>query len=143
MGYTNPTVTDFQQYFVRDFPYGSDPTTVMDSDILNAITLAAYNINPGLFADQGFYTINFLLLSAHYLVTNLRNSSQGIAGQFPWMETSKSVGSVSTGITIPDRILENPELAMLTKTNYGALYLQNILPFLVGPGFTVCGTTLP
>jgi hypothetical protein len=136
-------VADFQAQFVRDFPYGNNPTTVMDADILSAITYASYQINPGLFGDQGSYTLNFLLLSAHYLVMNLRSSSQGIAGAFTFLDNSRSAGSVSEGIQIPERIQEDPYFAMLCKTNYGAQYLFNILPLLSGQMFNACGSTNP
>lgn len=141
--YIVPGVTDFKGYFVRDFPYGSDPTTVMDIDITNALQLAGVNFNPCLWSDQQSYTIGYLLLSAHFLVLNLRSSSQGISGQYSWTESSKGVGSVSEGFSIPDRILENPEFAMLSKTNYGAQYLFLVLPQLTGQIFSSYGGTNP
>lgn len=143
MAYYPPNVTDFKQYFNRDFPYGSTTDTVMDSDILKAMNLASINLNEGLFPAQDNFWIGYLLLSAHYLVTNLQNSSQGIAGQYDWLTSSKSAGSVSQGIAIPDRILASPEFSMLTKTRYGALYLDLILPYLSGNFHVVLGDTLP
>lgn len=136
MAYTNPTISDFQAYFFRDFPYGTTMDDVQDQDITNAFADALFTFNPALFTSQANYTLGVLLLSAHYLVTNLRNSSQGIAGQFSWLQTSKGVGSVSEGIAIPERILAYPQYTMLTKTNYGAKYLQLILPLMVGQMFT-------
>lgn len=143
MPYTNPSATDFKNYFVRDFPYGVDTTEVMDSDITSALADANFNFNPALFANQSAYTLGFLLLAAHYLVLNLRASSQGISGQYSWLQTSKGVGSVNEGITIPQRILDNPEFAMLSKTNYGAKFLSFILPQLCGNIFSVQGGTRP
>jgi hypothetical protein len=87
--------------------------------------------------------MGFLYLSAHYLVTDLKNSSQGVASQYDWLTTNKAAGSVSQGSSIPQRILDNPELAMLSKTGYGAKYLSLILPQLCGNIFTICGRTLP
>lgn len=141
--FTQPTIADFKAYFNRDFPYGATIDKVMDSDIQKGMDLATINLNVGLFCTQQQYTIGFLLLSAHYLVLDLRASSQGIAGNYPWLTTSKSVGSVSEGLAIPPRILDNPIFAMLTKTNYGAQYLDMVLPQITGQMFTVHGRTLP
>ena len=142
MAYNNPSIADFKVYFARDFPYGSDITTsVLDADLTKAMDAAYAEINPALFLSQTKYTIGFLLLCAHNLVMDLRSSSQGLSGQYAWIQNSKSVGSVSEGLTIPDRILANPEMAMLTKTNYGARYLYSILPLLAGNMASVCGRT--
>lgn len=143
MAFVQPTVSDFKAFFTRDFPYGSDPSTVMDADIQRAISTAAINFNEDFFGDQASYSTGFLLLSAHFLVMNLRASSQGIAGQYGWLQSGKSVGSVSESFSIPQRILDNPEFAMLSKTNYGAQFLMLILPQLSGNIFTVCGGTRP
>lgn len=142
--YVNPSVADFKAYFTRDFPYGTDPaTSVLDSDIAKGQQLANINFNPCFFADQGSYSVGYNLLSAHYMVLDLRASSQGINGQGNWLESSKSVGSVSQAFSIPQRILDNPEFAMLTKTNYGMLFLQLILPQLCGQVFIAYGSTRP
>jgi len=140
----NPTTDDFKAYFFRDFPFGSDPAqNVVDQDIMNAFATTVVTINPGLFPDQATYTLGFELLAAHYMVMSLRASSQGITGRYTWLVSSKSVGSVSEGLTIPQRILDNPEFAMLSQTNYGAQFLFLILPFLSGNITTVCGATTP
>jgi hypothetical protein len=142
MGFTNPAVADFKTQFTRDFPFGTDPnTSVLDSDITRAFIQVNVNINPCLFADQGTYSLAYLLLTAHYLVMNLRSSSQGLNGQFSWLNASRGVGQVNESFTIPQRILDNPTFSMLTKTNYGAQYLDLVLPMLSGafgiaPGHT-------
>lgn len=144
MSYTVPTITDFKEYFTRDFPYGTDPdTSILDSDISKAFGQTSFNMNPNLFASQEQYQVAFMLLAAHYLVVDIRMSSQGINGQFAFLEQSKSVGSVSQAFAIPQRILDDPYLAMLTKTNYGAKYLELVLPQLSGQMFAVYGRTLP
>lgn len=137
--FTNPTVTDFKNCFVRDFPYGIDQQTVMDSDIQQAMVDCGIMINPALFSTQDQYTQCYLLLSAHYLVTNLRNSSQGLAGQYNFLQGSKGVGSVSESFSIPQSITENPLFSMYCKTNYGAKYISFILPLLAGQMFSVRG----
>lgn len=144
MAWTNPSVADFKSQFVRDFPYGTDPSTsVLDSDITYAFAITNINISQGLFPDQGTYTLGYNLLSAHYLVTNLRSSTQGLNGQYNFLQNSKAVGSVNEAFQLPERIMANPYWSMLTKTNYGALYLQLLLPQMAGQIFSVCGTTRP
>lgn len=141
--YIDPTVADFQAYFVRDFPYGNTQDTVMDSDITKAMAECKFLLNPSLFSDQNQYSIGFMYLTAHYLVMDLRMASQGIAGSYSWLSNSKAVGNVSESFSIPQRILDNPELAYLSKTNYGAKYLSLILPNLTAQVFVVRGRTLP
>lgn len=144
MAYTNPSVAQFQSQFTRDFPFGTDPSTqVLDSDVTYAFTFVNVNINQALFADQGSYTLGYNLLAAHYLVMNLRASSQGINGQFNFLQASKGVGSVSEAFSIPQRILDNPDWAILCKTNYGAMFIQLIIPQLAGQMYIAYGTTLP
>lgn len=138
--YTNPTVADFQAYFNRDFPYGNaDLTTVQDADINKALDQQQNIINQSLFWNQNVYTQGALLLAAHFLVLNLRASSQGIAGKFEWLQNAKSSGSISVGISIPDRLLENPEFAVLVSTTYGTQFLYIVLPLLTGQMYSVFG----
>jgi Protein of unknown function (DUF4054) len=142
MAWDNPTITDFKTQFSRDFPYGTDPSiAVTDNDIGYAFRMTNVNINQGNWATQDSYSIGYNLLSAHYMVLNLRASSQGINGQYNWLQNNKSVQGVAEGFSIPDRILTNPLWSQFTKTNYGAQYLQLLLPQLAGKIYTVCGTT--
>lgn len=144
MFYTNPTVADFKAYYFRDFPYGTNiSTSVTDADINKAFGQANINISQELFATQETYNIGYLLLAAHYLVVDLRMSSQGINGQYSFLEQSKSVGSVSQSFAIPQRILDDPYFSMLSRTNYGAKYLEIIIPQLAGNVFVVYGSTRP
>lgn len=144
MAFTNPSVDDFKAYFYRDFPYGTNvDENVLDQDILKAFGQTVINLNQALFADQASYNIGFLLLAAHYLVVDLRMSSQGINGQYAWLEQSKSVGSVSQSFAIPQRIQDDPYFAMLMQTNYGAKYLQLVIPQLAGQMYISYGSTRP
>lgn len=145
MAYTNPSIAEYKTYFYRDFPFGTDPEdNVTDADVAKAFTMAnCFGINQELFDDQGCYTTGYMLLSAHFMVLNLRSSSQGINGKWSWLEQSKSVGSVSQSFAIPQRILDNPAWAALMSTNYGAQLMGLLLPQLVAPGFVVCGSTRP
>jgi len=140
--YTPPTVADFKAFFSRDFPYGVIDATVKDSDIHRAIDEAVAFVNEGLFCSQANFTNAVLYLSAHNLVTNLRMSSQGVSGgQIAWPQNSRSVGSVSESLAIPDRIMANPEYAILATTGYGGKFLMLVIPGLSGQIFTVCGRT--
>ena len=140
----DPTIADFKLFFARDFPFGIDPiTSVLDADITKAFSQVTCSINKALFCDQACYTNAFLLLAAHYLVTNLQASSQGVAGSYEWLTSSKGVGSVSVSLAIPDSILQNPYYSFISKTNYGAQYLMAIYPLLCGQVFVVAGDTLP
>lgn len=144
MAYNNPTIAEFKAYWFRDFPYGSDPaTSVLDADIVKAFGQTNVNLNQNLFSSQEDYTIGYMLLAAHFLVIDLRMASQGIAGAYSWVTTSKSVGSVSEAFQIPERIMNNPEFAMLAQTNYGAKYLQLLLPRLTGQMWNAYGSTRP
>lgn len=140
----NPTVAEFKHHFFRDFPYGEDPnTSILDRDIENAFTYTDVNFNPALFADQKSFSLGYNLLSAHYLVMNIRQSSQGLSGQFNFTQQSKGAGAVNEAFAIPQRILDNPEWAMLAKTNYGAQFLLLVLPQMAGQIYTVVGSTRP
>lgn len=144
MTFLNPSITDFKNYFVRDFPYGTDPQiSILDADIGKAFGQTNFAINPGLFSNQESYTIGYLYLSAHWLCVDMQASSQGISGQYNWPVTSKSVGSVSESVTIPQRILDNPLFSMYSQTPYGAKYLQLLLPQLTGQMFIAWGRTKP
>ena len=140
----NPAVTDFKAQFFRDFPYGTDMNvSVLDQDIANAFIQTNILINQDLWDDQGSYTFAYLLLSAHFLVLNLRASSQGLNGQWNWAQNNKAVGSVSEGFEIPERIKNNPDFMQYYKTNYGAAYMNLLWPQLAGQILSVCGSTLP
>jgi len=115
----------------------------LDSDISKAIAEAGVNFNEALFSDQNTYSIAYLYLTAHYLVMDLRASTQGIAGDFPWLTNSKSVGSVSEGLAIPDFMLQNPMLSHFGKTYYGVKYLSLVFPRIVAPMFSTPGGTQP
>ncbi len=144
-GYTNPSINDFKNYFDRDFVFGPGIEMVRDTDISNCFIDCNAMVNPALFSEQANFSVGYLNLAAHFLVMKLRTagSKQGLNSQYSWMQVGKSVGGVSESLQIPERIMENAELAMLSQTGYGAKYLLLILPYLVGQIFTVCGATTP
>jgi hypothetical protein len=141
MAFVKPTTTDFKSYFTRDFPYGIANNTVLDTDIEKASVEAGVNFNEGLYEDQATYSVAYMYLTAHYLVMDLRASTQGISGNFPWTESSKSVGSVSQSFDVPDFIKSNPMLAHFGKTYYGSKYISLVFPRMVGNIFASWGGT--
>jgi hypothetical protein len=138
-----PTIAEFKAQFTRDFPYGTTNDTVMDSDIATAIQGASFNINESLFDTQDNFVFAYNYLVAHCLVQNIRASTQGLAGVYTWLESSKAVGSVSQVHLIPHYIMNNPIIAMISKTTYGAKYLELILPRMIGNMQSAEGSTQP
>lgn len=152
MGYINPTIEEFKTFFARDFPFQPEVTPpdqpnsseyIQDSDIERAQLEASCYVNQCLFKDQSCYSAGFNYLTAHNLAINIQNSSGGISSQFDWNTASKGVGNVSVGLSIPDKILKNPQFALLTKTAYGAKYLEMVYPYLIGAAYSVAGATRP
>ena len=143
-----PTISNFKAMFGRDFKYGTDLTTVRDQDIAGAMNLASTIYNPCLFSTQPigvppFVTTEalqaYLYVSAHFLVTSLM-ASGGLTSipngflnsQGEGVTTSKGAGGISMGMSYPSWLMESPALFQLTKTTYGQLYLQMLMPRLVG-----------
>ena len=144
MSYNNPTIQEFKDYFNRDFSFGTDiQTGIVDADIAKAFGSANFWVNQSLFDKQEDFTNGYMELSAHFLVESIRASSQGVAGRYNWVEASKSVSGVSSSYSIPQKILDNPFLSMLSRTTYGARYLFMIMPQLYGNIATVRGRTHP
>lgn len=146
MAYTAPTVAEFKARFDRDFAFAVDQTDmerVRDTDITRGLNSAAVNFNGGLWETQAIYAEALLLLAAHYLVTNLLNSSQGLGSQATWLTNSKAIGNMSESFAIPDRIARSATLGIYSKTGYGMEYLSLIMPRLVGNVALVRGDTTP
>jgi len=116
---------------------------VTDEDIAGAILDAQFNINPGLFENNTYFQRAFLYLAAHQLVEKLLMAVEGLASQYNWLTNSKGVGSVNESFTIPEYIKDNPFLANLSKTRYGAMYVQIIWPLLIGNVHSAPRFTLP
>ncbi len=142
--YIKPVILDFKTNFARDFLYGTDPNVaILDADITKAFLYVDAFFNEGLASDQASYTLYYLLLAAHFLVQNIRTSSQGLASQGALLASSKGAGSVSVGQVIPQVIQDSPMLSQLMTTGYGAEFIEFITPQLSGVCFSVHGKTLP
>jgi len=121
----------------------TDISKVTNTDILAAQGIAPANINPILFPNQAAWGTAFNLLTAHYLCTNLLNSTQGVKSQYDWLTAQRTVGNVSASFGIPDRVMKSAFFNTLTSTRYGALYLSIIAPLLHGNMRIACGATTP
>ena len=100
-----------------------------DNDIMEAYGEARVNFNESLFGDDAIALRVFLFLAAHYLITDFNNA---LGLNQIGIPTSKSVGSVSEGYTIPPYIQNNPALSMYCTTGYGTKYATLIYPYLIG-----------
>ncbi len=113
---------------------------INDDDINKAFVQAKNMINLSLFGkNEELLKICYLMLTAHFLVTNL-NMSNG-NGTSSFIITSKSVGGVSASYGIPKKILDDPNLAYLMGTDFGKEYIQYILPLLNGNIMILNGRT--
>ena len=138
------TVSEFKSWFFRDFPFSDDESQgITDTDILKAFAEASMNFNSRLWETEEDRKLGFLYLAAHYLVIDLQNSSQGINGRYEGIMSSKSVGSVSVGYTIPDWVMASPIYSLLSQSRYGMKYLSLIIPLLIGNIGVVKGATHP
>lgn len=121
----------------------TDLKRVTDADIIGATVDARFNTNQSLFADQTSWTRGFNYLVAHYLVEKLLAAGEGLASQYNWLTTGKSVGDVAEQFGIPKQIMDSPMLAAFSKTRYGAMYVQIIAPQLAGNLSTHYRQSLP
>lgn len=110
----------------------SDLTRVTDDDITSAIQDAAFNVNQALFGTQSDWAKAFLYLAAHNLVERLLAAGEGMRSRYNWLTNAKTAGDLSESYTIPDSILESPFLSSVSKTRYGARYLEIVSPLLIG-----------
>lgn len=142
-----PSVSDFQAFFNRDFPYPPAGTItnpldyVQPADITKAINEAVINFNPSLFGSIAQITNIFMYLAAFYLVCNLQISAKGIAAQLNFPTVSVGVGSVNQAFQVPEKYAKDPFLAQYTSNGYGMKYLTMVLPFTVGNIGLAKGTT--
>ncbi|MBO7735906.1 MAG: DUF4054 domain-containing protein [Methanobrevibacter sp.] len=139
------TTAEFKTWFVRDFPFSqndNDLSGIVTADIDKAFAEAMFVYNRQLFTDSE-YKIAFLYLAAHYLVIDLKNSSTGLKGAFSGLMSSKSVGSVSVGYSLPTWVMENPLYSLIAQTPYGAKYLSLAIARCVGNMAVVKGCTQP
>lgn len=121
----------------------TDTSKVLSMDITNAQNMAFMHINPALFASQTFFSQCANLLTAHFLVSNLLASTQGLKSQYDWLTIQRTVGSVNSSFAIPQKVKSSPFLSTLTSTRYGAQYISLIAPYLIGNVAGIYGNTTP
>ena len=80
----------------------------------------------------------FLYLTAHYLTIDFNNA---IGKNNIGILTSKSVGSVSEGYTIPNWLANSSALSVYASTGYGIKYASLIRPYLIGNVMLFKGAT--
>lgn len=139
-GYTEaPTITVVSQDGDE-----TDISKVTNQDIEFALSMCPPNINPRLFGGvQVQYQNCYNLLAAHFLCTNLLNSTQGVKSQYDWLTNSRTIGNVQASFGIPDRVQKSAWFSTLTSTRYGAQYVGIIWPYLAGNVALACGSTTP
>lgn len=122
----------------------TDRTKVTDYDIARAIVAAtAFNMTQAIFGSQAAFSTAYNLLAAHYLCETVRAGGTGLFGQADWLTKSKTVENIKHEFAIPDRILRSPFLAKLSKTTYGAQFLELVSPQLIGNFQSFKGMTRP
>ena len=122
-----------QLYISNGLGDNTNVDLVTDFDIAGAQARATqFNITQRIFGSQQAFSIAYGLLAAHYLCLALLASGTGLAGKADWLTNAKTVGNVSESYSIPDRILRSPILSKLSKTTYGAQFLELVAPNLVG-----------
>ncbi len=121
----------------------TDLKKVTNKDITAAMGMTPANINRALFSDEATYQTAFNLLAAHYMVTNLLASSQGVKSQYDWLTIQRTVGNVNASFAIPTRVKNSPFFSTLMATRYGAQYVSLISPLLHGNVVIAFGATTP
>lgn len=117
---------------------------VQDSDIEAAFAEAKVTFNQGLFGDDAEIRLGYLYLTAHFLVNDLKTSRGGIfAASVAGLMTSRSVGNVSEGYSVPEAYMKDPTLSFYAQSAYGMKYLAMVVPRLRGNMVVVRGATLP
>lgn len=115
---------------------GGDNTNnerVTDFDIARAFNAAeSFNMTRNLSGSQAAFTYAYGLLAAHYLCETLQASGSGLGGKADWLTNSRSVGNVSESYNIPPRVLNSPFLSKLSRTTYGAQFLELFSASLIG-----------
>lgn len=144
---TTITATQFKTKFDRgEFTYGVSLPSVRDKDIADAIenALALFNQNlyPAVSTEYptDVKTLALLYLTAHELVKILEETDSN--GQSKFNQNSRSVGSISESLTIPEWMNQDI-FSYYTTTAYGIRFLMISKPYMDGVCYTVAGATMP
>jgi len=136
------TVADFKDKFDRgQFTYGTTIPAVRDKDIEESISEALLIINSDLYPSDNDNLIGkkaLLYLSAHYLELMIRQDDGG--GQADFAQSSRSVGSVSESLSIP-QWMQDGAYSFFIATSYGVMFLNISKPYLDGAAYCIIGGT--
>lgn len=137
-------------YKVAPFVYvtlggdNTDTTKVTDWDIARAYVAGTqFNFTEGVFSTQAAFFWGINLLAAHYLCETLIAAGTGLGGKADWLTKSRDVGDVAEQYEIPARILNSPYLSKLSRTTYGAQFLELVGPQLIANFQSFHRRTLP
>ena len=140
LGFTETPIV----YLSNGLGDNSDFTKVTDYDLVSAFTSATqFNLSFALFGSQAAFSVAVNLLSAHYLCLQLQAGNTGLNGKAEWLTQAKMVGNVQESYQIPDRVMRSPYLSKLSKTTYGALFLEFVSPLLIANYQSYYGGTQP
>ncbi len=134
------TVDQFKDHFDRgQFTFGDLPG-IRDKDITAAIAEMQAIINEGLYPSDEIQSLAKLYLTAHFLTLDSGAAESG--GQPVFNQSSRSVGSISESLAIPDWMMQG-DFATFASTYYGQKWLMLTKPYLTGFITVVGGDTRP
>jgi hypothetical protein len=141
------TIQEFKTQFDRnEFTYGDDIPNVRDKDIQDAMNNALSLFNQGLYpVPSDEYPVDvgkqaLLYLTAHELKKMLNEVQD--QGQSQFNQNSRSVGSISESLSIPEWMNESV-YAYFTTTSFGIRYVLLTMPYLGGTVYAILGATQP
>lgn len=128
-GYWDPISLDTSSY-------------ILDADLDKSYNQGRGAVNPEIFENTSVLSDAFYYAWAHYLVMDIRAAEGGIDSRFEGLISSKGVGGVSVGYSIPERFAKDPQFAYFAQTQYGQKYLSYVIPRITGVVKAVDGRTL-
>lgn len=133
------TIVDFQIMFDRgQFTFSEVLPDVRDKDITEAIAEANCVFNQDLYPDDDICTKALLYLTAHFLKLDIDMADS--EGQTSLLQSSRSVGSISESVAIPEWMLQG-DFAQYTTTAYGVKFITISKPYMDGAVYSVSGGT--
>lgn len=131
---------------------GTDPTKwsaanlsqdsyIVDDDIEKAFAQAREYTNPEIFDTSRALIDAYLFCTAHYMVMDIRAAEGGLDSRGSAIAQSRSVGSVSESLAIPDAFTKDPQWAYFAQTAYGQKFLSYVIPRVTGRVGVASGAT--
>jgi hypothetical protein len=128
-------IDKFKTMFARNFTFGTELPDILDTEITKASDEANAVFNPGIYANDDIKEMAFYYLTAHFLYSDISSNSAAVYNQ-----SSRSVGSVSESLSIPDWMNQG-EFAFFSTTYFGQKFLNLSKPYLDGAIVVVEGGT--